>query len=308
MPLTVHQRVDSATSELVTQAIRLLLEQKHLYQSAVIEISGVVAQAIPPVSGGQTEALRSQAKLRFAGRWATTTPHAPALRYVVVDSAAASEAPSQYSVRVPDIKAFCSACDRDEPFNCVSTTSVMQSIEQINGATITPGSPSVQVFALSYLCQSCKVMPEVFMIRRTGPKLTLCGRAPMAAVQLPAALPKKGAGKYVSDAIVAHQSGQTLAALFLLRVFVEQWLREFGAPDGAKADACLDWYAGLLPTEFSQRFPSLATIYSNLSGAIHSAQASTEIYQQALKDLVRHFDARRVYELPEHGSEVIAPA
>ena len=42
----------------------------------------------------------------------------------------------------------------------------------------------------SFLCQSCKGIPEVFLIRREGLKLILSGRAPMEVADVPTVIPK----------------------------------------------------------------------------------------------------------------------
>jgi hypothetical protein len=52
----------------------------------------------------------------------------------------------------------------------------------------------------------------------------LSGRAPIEHVLVPNVIPKNAAG-FFKDALIAYQSGQTLAALFLLRTLIEQWLK-----------------------------------------------------------------------------------
>jgi hypothetical protein len=155
----------------------------------------------------------------------------------------------------------------------------------------------VQSFVLSFLCQGCKLIPEVFLVRRVGAKLTLCGRSPIEHVEIQKFLPAS-ARHYLASAMVARQSGQTLAGLFLLRTFIEQWLRLAGATH-QYADQVIDWYMSTLPEDFRQHYPSLRDIYGALSDAIHKADASAELFDKARTDIETHFDARRLRKLPD---------
>ena len=117
----------------------------------------------------------------------------------------------------------------------------------------------------------------------------------MESVQISACLPKPAA-KYVSDAQIAYQSGQVLAALFLLRTFCEQWCRPF-ALETDKADVALDKYSASLPDDFKARFPSLKAIYSDLSAAIHAATEDAELFARSKSQIEEHFEARRLFKL-----------
>ena len=107
-----------------------------------------------------------------------------------------------------------------------------------------------------------------------------------------------------SSSVVAYQSGQSLAAVFLLRVFVEQYWRSIDAVVEAikekvrpTGDEIGQAYKSTLPPDFSGRFPSLCEVYGDLSAAIHSADDSPEIYPKACEMVIEHFDARRLFRL-----------
>ena len=117
--------------------------------------------------------------------------------------------------RLPTIQTRCPHCKGRWPFNPMEADRNWEKSRQ---------SSAVQWFFLSYECQNCKGEPVRFLIRRTREKLTLCGRDPIEAVEVPTVIPKDHAPRF-SGSIVAYQSGQTLAAIFLLRVFVEQFWR-----------------------------------------------------------------------------------
>jgi len=56
-------------------------------------------------------------------------------------------------------------------------------------------------------------------------------------------------------------------------------------------------YKETLPEDFNNRFPSLLDIYNQISGALHTAQENTELFELSLANLNKHFDGRRLYEL-----------
>ena len=142
-----------------------------------------------------------------------------------------------------------------------------------------------------------------FVVRREGKRLRLVGRDPIEKVPTPKVLPK-GTDKYFSDSQIAHHAGQTLAGIFLLRVFVEQFLhsvpavKELLLKDArAPGDRIAETYQDTLPDAFKERFPSLRSIYANLSEAMHAANADAELYERNCREIVKHFEARSLFEL-----------
>lgn len=202
------QILEARLKEEVANKFKFLLEKKHLYQSVSIELIEVCKEV--GVREKSDDKLIAHVLKSLHGSWFVRTQ---------------GQSPSaiglgQYSIEIilPDAKLFCQKCDRLEAYNCISGESLMD--EVINENEWIPRS--TQVLGLVYVCQSCKGIPEVFMVRRDNLKLVLCGRAPMETVSVPQAVPKS-VSNYYSGAVVAYQSGQTLAALFLFRTLLEQW-------------------------------------------------------------------------------------
>lgn len=154
-------------------------------------------------------------------------------------------------------------------------------------------------------CQSCKTEPLVFLIRRRGGKLTLAGRSRIENISAPAFLPKH-VREFYSDAVIAFNSGKPLPGLFMLRVVIEQFWSELerrrvfivsDERDRLHADRLADAYNDILPPEFRDRFPSLGKIYKDISERLHNATADTELFEKSEREIVQHFDARRVMKL-----------
>jgi hypothetical protein len=294
-PAKGADEVKRVVERAISQTFKTLLETKHLYQSLEVappadDISSIVMQVRPAIDSGRNfrEELALQASLWISKRWNVFNPRGSG--YASTD---------ECNVVIPHIKTFCIKCDRVEPFNVVATTDyLVDSLDRPPAQHLVYriSSGLVQNFVLSFWCQGCKGVPEVFVIRRVGAKLTLCGRSPMEHVDVPKHLPPK-AKEYIAGAIVAHQCGQTLAGLFLLRTSIEQWIRSLGA-EHEKADQAIDWYMSTLPEDFKSWAPSLRDLYGTLSDAIHKANASATLFDRAKADIERHFDARRVRALP----------
>jgi hypothetical protein len=296
-PSVAAKLIKEGLERKLSLTLKTLLEEKHLYQSLEVELDEGVTAAVnslapQPISRTGSRDFKTELKMFAAGlllkRW-----------YVMDPSGSYTHSEDNCSLLVPHVKTFCTTCDRIEPFNLTAATDYLDaashSMARLQEHKTSAGV--IQNFVMSFLCQGCKLIPEIFMVRRVGAKLTLCGRSPIEHIEVPKFLPTN-ARQYFSGAIVAHQSGQTLAGLFLLRTYIEQWIRSLGAKD-EYADQALDWYMSTLPEDFRAHFPSLRDIYGVLSDAMHKADASPAIFDKAKADIETHFDARRLRKLSD---------
>lgn len=259
--------------QLIENAFKRLFEEKHLYQSVSIDENEV--NRIADAAGrGPSIAIKSAVEKMWAPEGAPQGPK--------------SQLAGHIFFKTPHVKLFCTICDRVEAYSHVYTSDVtgFNSVNQ-----------NIQVFAVSYLCQSCRRLPEVFIVRRERLKLILCGRAPIENVYVPNDIPKS-IRRFYSGAIVAHQSGQTLAGIFLLRCLIEQWARISTANPTAYVDQVIDSYMDSLPDDFKARFASLRDYYGKLSADIHGVVGSSDLFSETCQVITTHFEARRLYQLP----------
>jgi len=54
---------------------------------------------------------------------------------------------------------------------------------------------------------------------------------------------------------------------------------------------------GLLSPDFKARFPSLSSLYGDLSDDLHRAIGSSDLFDSAKADIIKHFKARRLFNL-----------
>lgn len=284
MEITAYNVTEWLGSE-VSGSLRALLETKHLYQSLRIG-----ADQLKEKVGD--EELREAIDRALHDRW-----HAgDEISRQRPDYACTPDGmplPPTVDFLVEHIKSICSMCKERGPFEMLRTYDLFMDREREWRSIEYPRD---QKFAFVMQCQSCRGIPDVFLVQRRGLKITLAGRSPMELLDVPSFIPKE-VRRWYSNAIVAFQSGQVLPAIFLLRVLIEQFCKHKLEASEKFADELLAQYMASLPEDFNSRFPSLRDIYSRLSEAIHDANGSTEVFESSVKGLEKHFDARRVYEL-----------
>jgi hypothetical protein len=163
-----------------------------------------------------------------------------------------------------------------------------------------PGEPVQQHFCIAYLCQHCSSEMVIVIVARKGWHLSLEGRSPMEAVSAPKYIPKKERALF-AEAMVARNVGKPLAAIFFLRIVIEQFARRQAGLIEAMAtgDQIMDAYAGTVPLQYREVMPSLKVWYSNLSGAIHAAKADEELLTEAMNEIERHFKVREAFSIPD---------
>jgi hypothetical protein len=193
------------------------------------------------------------------------------------------------SKKTPDIRSFCHKCDEKEPYNYINGTDILVEFPNKN--------PTTQTYALSYECQGCKDTHEIFLVHREGMKLTISGRSPIEEIIIAPQIPKSHK-KYMSDAILASNTGQILAGIFLLRTFIEQYVRSKNTtPNTDDIELLFKDYAITLPDDFKSRFPSLKSIYDTLSVALHLANPSDEVYLKAKEGIEYHFEGKKTFRI-----------
>jgi phage FluMu protein Com len=278
-------------------ALRGLLEDKHLYQAAHIDVLAACRAAKPsaPVGSQVADPTEKQlAALTLAVTFSVERPNA------VPVSVQPTKAALEVSLYVPTVMAICPRCKELRPFNLVGATTVAPTQkhgrqEQKEDHDILK---STDTFSFAYECQACKGPEDVFLVRRESWKLTLCGRSPIELVAIPSYIPAS-VRDYYRSAVVASNSGEVLAGLFLLRVLIEQFTRPWSAGDKSlKAADVVETYMGSLPDDFKAHFPSLRSAYEALSAAMHTADASHDLFATVRAQIEEHFDARRLHKLP----------
>lgn len=289
-PREAISEIKNDLSKLVQTAVLELLERKHMYQSVVANVSSIVGQHRLSPPKWQKEYIDD--RFEDAANWPWYLQEKGRGSVSVLGSEIVEIDEIEWDV--PHIKTYCTKCKRKEPYNLASARNLLHGSSDYAGG-IQTDKGTVEYYILSYVCQSCRGVPEVFIIRRLGNRLSLVGRGPMEHVEVPKEIPDE-VKKFYSGAVVAYQSGQSLSGVFMLRTLIEQWARLFATTTN-RADAILDEYMESLPTDFRGRQASMKDLYSTLSAAIHAAEASNELFESSIVTIAKHFRAREAYDL-----------
>jgi len=282
-----------------------LLETKHLYQKVTIDgekiIAALRAQVIPSYHSGFDEMIRNVPQMPFT----------PALNIGrVMPQDALGQVPLVLLLK--NVTMFCQQpqCDRKEAFRPIWSMDLTQQLRPLTPAQVRrlPLPGDFQIFLLAYQCQHCEGKPETLIVRRGGWQLSLDGRSPMASVEVAQYIPKKEAHLF-RDAIIANGAGKTLAGLFYLRTFIEQFGRRItGIADKQTGDQILSEYAKTIPLNLRDSMPSLAEWYEKLSAAIHTANPDEELFRSAQEKIEKHFEIRKAMSIPEPPAKESKPS
>jgi len=273
----------------VSRALKTLLETKHLYQRVDVQVEKEAADAI-----SRYALLHQTMTMELFGRW-VAFGREPIKK---------EEANTVYFL-LPTVRTYCSECGREQPFNPVGNMLTAPDFDSGFGLPtqerlkkyFSPGVVRVDVYVLTYECQGCKGIPQVFLVRREGTKLTLSGRTPIEHVEVPRVIPQTGK-EFYSGALVAYQSGQHLAGLFMLRTCIEQVARNAveGSETIVNGDELLKRYMEGLPEAAKGHFPSMRATYGTISTAIHAANPELAPFEDIRKDIDSHFEGVDVHK------------
>jgi hypothetical protein len=271
-------------------ALKELLETKHIYQRVTFDFQPSITRLTksqPHVAAAHE--FKNQCEAMLA------EPIVAAKEQVSYQDVENGYIDLKPTLLLLNVKLFCTACGCREAFAPVSSSDISAD----RAGNRDKGFKGVQVFSLAYQCQVCKGTPETFLVRREGMTIVLEGRSPFEHVDVPPQIPKAVA-KYYRDALVAMHGGKTLAALFYLRTFLEQFARRVTKIEGRETgEKIMEAYGGSIPPDLRDRIPSMREWYDNLSVAIHGAKEDAELFQSALDAVNQHFDIRRVFKIQE---------
>ena len=281
-------------SQAMSEQLKVLLETKHLYQKVLISPEKLVAafkQRVAPASLRPFEELTKEllASVSFI----------PAKEQLFREERDGPRK-AEFTLLLSGLKLFCSDCNGREVANPIWFGDLKNELLKLymhREESLTLPPPSFQLFLLSYQCQRCRSAPQAFLVRRHGWQLILEGRSPIEHIEVPAFIPKQEE-RHFRDSILAFNSGKTLAALFYLRTFIEQFARrQTGTTGRATGDELMEAYNRMLPPETRDQIPSLKEWYERLSAPIHSAEQPHDLFEQARAEIERHFDFRRLFRI-----------
>lgn len=282
---------------LVASALQDLLETKHVYQKVSVDAEGEFGKFTRSIYGDDERLFQELAAAAVEGARLT-----PSDRELITEEKNGTRNPVLLLL-LKSVKLFCSACDSREAFRPIWWSDATNELRKPSGNERLMGrlEETYQIFTLVYQCQRCTGTPATFLVRRAGWQLFLDGRSPFEEVEVPAFIPRTERWLY-RDALIAQHGGKTLAALFYLRTFIEQFARRLTPVKGrVTGDELMAAYGQTLPEKQRDHMPSLKDWYERLSGAIHSASQDEALFESAREAIDQHFDFRRLFRIDEQS-------
>ena len=308
--IVIDKAFEKARSS-VSESVRTLLEHKHLYQSVEVNISFDREEVRNLVDRGDeyaSEDLLCVVPIHLYDKYidagldhSRETLEAVPWRFWIdqPDPGDINDSSLEYKsldIQLPDIKVVCDFCDDTiQPHNPIQIDGLEDGLAAELGL-------QKQIFFFSYLCQSCKRESVIYVVRRQERKLTIVGRSRFESVPIPKAMKNLPEARFYRDAVIAFNSGKTLASLFYLRTLIEQYFRRVLAVDENKKVRGEDLarsYRKLLDKEFPMKFDTLGNTYDSLSDALHAACDDETLYISARDDIEKHFEALALLPIPQ---------
>jgi hypothetical protein len=283
-------------NKLLAEGLKSLLENKHLYQSSEpIPFNELYSELYK-----QIEHLPNSPNFTTHARELLRISFPPSeIEFTFLDSA--NRRKPLPTLLVQNIKLFCTRCKESETFSPTWYIDASTEIASRHSreARVAAAPMGYSLYVLAYQCERCKALPVLFIVKRHEWRLTIEGRSPIEAVEVPAYIPKPETW-LLRSAIVAYQSAHTLGGLFYLRAFVEQFARrQTGIKDKKPGEEILGTYQDLLPVDKRDHMPSLKSCYERLSAAIHEAKQDNQLFEQVKDEIFEHFDFRRLYKITD---------
>jgi hypothetical protein len=277
----------------MSEQLKVLLETKHLYQKVSISPEELLA-----VFKQKVEALSLHPFEELAHGFLASASFILADQQLFLLGKDGIKQP-QLTLSMGGLKMFCTECDAKEVANPIWYIELKNELLKLHVRrelqTLPPSG--FQMFWLSYQCQRCRGTLQAFLVRRHGWHLILEGRSPIEHIEVPAFIPKQEERLY-RDAVLAYDSGKTLAALFYMRAFIEQFARRQTRITGrVLGEEIMEAYNKTLPPEKGGQMPSLKEWYERLSVPIHSAEEPPELFEEARSEIERHFEFRRLFRI-----------
>jgi hypothetical protein len=295
----INRFISELNDQLATQ-VKVLLEEKHLYQKVMVNPDPIEDEIMRHVVADSQSVVRLE--IRKIRRNRLTPTSGGNLRLVPVSGGPEEVIPA---LPLSNVRLFCKTCKERNIFAPVWYYDVSNELLKPHRESHFETTADIffnQLVFVAFQCQLCKGLPEGFLIRRDGWRLSLDGRSPIEHVQLPVYIPPDEANLF-RDALIAWFTGKQLAAVFYLRAFIEQFARRVTAMKGVRktGDEIMETYAQTLPPDKRPHLPSLKEWYDKLSEPLHTAdeRAAEKLFDEARVAIENHFDIRRALKIPE---------
>lgn len=291
-----REELIKAISREAGKKLKLLLEEKHIYQQVLIDGKGLITAWAAKVRAASSGILLDETEFDNEHFIMGTT------QALLAERGGPPNGTPVLTLLIENPKLFCSKCGTSEVYRPVWYHDLTNELlkhqrfgESSGPTTVVP--TGFQLFTILLQCQRCMGKPEAVLVRREQWKLSLHGRSPMEYVDVPKYIPKEEQHLF-RDAVIAAHGGKILAALFYLRVFIEQFARRVtGETERRFGYELMEDYGKTIPAAHRSTMPSLREWYDKLSEPIHAAKEDEKLFEEAKEAICQHFEIRKVFKI-----------
>ena len=308
--------LEAATSKMIEDSFRELLQSHYLYQKVSVNLDGAVEIVRPILLERNTKWGISVEEIRFrqdipkyvkdlraeiekrvwspatrqilGGNRFATIPHATAL--------GASNLEHPIHFYLPNIEIRCGAVCKKVTLFSPQLSSVFRLGDSTFPRTGEKGTE--QMYEPVYRCEVCRTMVHAFLVHRVGQRLHLCGAAPRreAATSRTLIAPLD---RILADAEQAAAEQDVFAGFYHLRTLVEHYIKgRINAPltDQIRGDDLVERHYATLKPEWRSVLPSLSDSYSKLSENLHARRGKLEIFKELRDRVCDHIEMVTIFE------------
>ena len=290
--------VEMLVQEAIGSALVDLFANKGLYQNVDLDLSSV-AQHTAQIGSSSTEEL----KVEFSRRpWVPISlglTHENLMRAEFFCGVGDSplDAPScelKLSFPMPGFKGNCGKCCDDHSFTSIGVLWADGFLDYFPKMS----EKTEQLFNFHYNCSICKDNIVGFLVKRTGLRLSLCGRSERPRVETPRIIPKK-LRPIIADAIGAVSENDVFAGFYHLRTFCEHYMKSclsLSVGERITGEELCEKYNSSLDRRMTAGLPSIAVIYDTSSKYMHSRAGDRREFRALLNQVEGHLKAKELFE------------
>lgn len=194
---------------------------------------------------------------------------------------------------LPDIETWCTECRK-----ATAHASTLASRNASFGKQFPIlGEQTIQVFIPYYICSLCRKQILVFLIRRKGYALQLCGRSDRLHVDVPRVIPKRHR-QIFEDALGAVAENDVAAGFYHLRTIIEHYMKHslsIDVGEQIRGDDLCAQYKGSLDPRMSSGMPSLSLVYETCSAHMHARTGTPKDFATQCAAVTGHLEAKDLF-------------
>lgn len=193
---------------------------------------------------------------------------------------------------LPEIEAYCKSCKKVT----VHLSMIESSFDGRDN--LFPKSDTMEQILIPYYnCGVCYNDVVVYLIKRKGNKITICGRTERLKYQVDKIIPVEFK-EIVEDALSAVNENDLYAGFYHLRTFLEHYMKEIlqiPFEEQKRGDELVKMYNESLNNKFLSSTISFSVIYDRLSFYLHSRNGEPTDFFKFLEDIYNHLKAKELF-------------